>query len=91
MHCVLDIVEVGNKTFMERMFGFQVVEKLVKIKKGAGGSCDYVVGLLKGISKCKNLTPTEPKVMKQQVVRKVRGALKNHKLQDIGSCGCLHV
>ncbi|XP_073015452.1 uncharacterized protein [Primulina eburnea] len=81
VHCVLDIVEVGNKTCMERMFGLQVVEKLVKIEKDAGGSGEYVVGLLKGISKCKNLNPTERKVMKQQVIRKVRGTLKNHKFQ----------
>ncbi|KAL0425093.1 UNVERIFIED_CONTAM: hypothetical protein Sradi_1044100 [Sesamum radiatum] len=81
VYCVLDIVEVGNKTCIERMFLLQVVEKLVKIERVTGGTGEHVVGLLKGISKCKNLTAAERKVMKQQVVKKVRAALKGHKLE----------
>ncbi|KAL0463920.1 UNVERIFIED_CONTAM: hypothetical protein Slati_0279600 [Sesamum latifolium] len=81
VYCVLDIVEVGNKTCIERMFSLQVVEKLVKIERVTGGTGEHVVGLLKGISKCKNLTAAERKVMKQQVVKKVRAALKGHKLE----------
>ncbi|XP_011081248.1 uncharacterized protein LOC105164324 [Sesamum indicum] len=81
MYCVLDIVEVGNKTCIERMFSLQVVEKLVTIERVTGGTGEHVVGLLKGISKCKNLTAAERKVMKQQVVKKVRAAIKGHKLE----------
>ncbi|KAL8537522.1 hypothetical protein ACS0TY_012593 [Phlomoides rotata] len=83
LHCVLDIVEMGNKTCLERMFSSShVVEKIVKIEKLSGGTGEHVVGLLKGISKCKSLTASsERKAMKQQVVRKVRMAIKGHKLE----------
>ncbi|KAI3463387.1 hypothetical protein Pfo_020050 [Paulownia fortunei] len=81
VHCILDIVEVGHKTCLERMILLQVVEKLVKIEKCTGGTGEHVVGLLKGISKCKNLTAAERKVMKQQAAKKVRTALKGHKLE----------
>lgn len=81
LHCILDIIEMGNKNGLERMFSLQVVEKLVRIEKGTGGTGEHIVGLLKGISKCKNLTAAERKAMKQQVVKKVRIALKGHKLE----------
>lgn len=81
MHCVLDIVEVGNKACLDKMFLLQVVEKFVKVEKGSGGTGEHVVGLLKGMSKCKNLTAAERKVMKQQVVKKVRTCLKGHKIE----------
>lgn len=81
LNCVLDVVEVGNKTCLERMFSLQLVEKLAKIEKAHGGSGEIVVGFLKGISKCKHLTTAERWVMKQQVVRKTRAALKGHKFE----------
>ncbi|XAR50569.1 hypothetical protein NMG60_11004924 [Bertholletia excelsa] len=71
VHCVLDIVEVGNKACLERMLSLQVVEKLIRIEKASGGTGENVVGFLKGVDK----------VMKQQVVRKVRAALKGHKFE----------
>jgi len=40
-----------------------------------------VVGFLKGMDKCKYLSTGERKVMKQQVVRKVRAAMKGHKFE----------
>lgn len=81
LNCVLDVVEVGNKICLERMFSLQVIEKLAKIEKSRGGSGATVVGFLKGISKCKHLTTAERWVMKQQVVRKARAALKGHKFE----------
>lgn len=32
VHCLLDIVELGNKNCLERMFSLQVVEKLAKLE-----------------------------------------------------------
>lgn len=81
LNCVLDVIEVGNKTCLERMFSLQVVEKLAKLEKAHGGSGETVVGFLKGISKCKHLTTAERWVMKQQVVRKARAAFKGHKFE----------
>lgn len=81
VNCVLDIVELGNKACLERMFTLQVVEKLVKIERTSGGSGKTVVGFIKGIDKCKHLSTAERRVMKQQVVRKVRAALKGHKFE----------
>ncbi|CBI36281.3 hypothetical protein VitviT2T_013599 [Vitis vinifera] len=79
MHCILDIVELGSKACLERMLSLQVVEKLVRIEKANGGSGETLVGFLRGIDKCKHLLTAERRVMKQQVVRKVRAALKGHK------------
>ncbi|KAL4626396.1 hypothetical protein ACB092_05G092800 [Castanea dentata] len=82
VHCLLDIVELGNKKCLERMFSLQVVEKLAKLEKLSGGSGETVVGFLKGIDKCKHLSQAERRVMKQQVVRKVRVAMKGHKFES---------
>ncbi|KAK9282114.1 hypothetical protein L1049_005026 [Liquidambar formosana] len=81
VHCVLDIVELGNKACLERMFSLQLVEKLVSIEKASGGSGETLVGLLKGMDRCKNLSTAERRVMKQQVVRKVRATLKGYKFE----------
>ncbi|GAV65998.1 NB-ARC domain-containing protein [Cephalotus follicularis] len=81
VHCVLDIVELGNKASLERMLSLQVVEKLVKLEKASGSSGETVVGFLKGMDKCKHLSVAERRVMKQQVVRKVRAGLKGHKFE----------
>jgi len=81
VHCLLDIVELGNKACLERMFSLQVVEKLAKLERVSGGSGETVVGFLKGMDKCKYLSTGERKVMKQQVVRKVRAAMKGHKFE----------
>lgn len=79
MHFMLDIVELGNKACLEKMLSLQVVEKLTKLEKCGGGSGENVVGFFKGIDKCKHLSMAERKVMKQQVVRKVRSSFKGHK------------
>lgn len=49
LHSLLDIVELGNKTSLERMFSLQVVEKLAMLEKVSGGSGETVVGFLKGM------------------------------------------
>lgn len=81
IHCILDIVEVGDKTCLERILSLQVVEKLVRIQKAAGGSGEMLVGFLRGMDKCKNLSTAERRVMKLQVVRKIKAALKGHKFE----------
>ncbi|KAK1592652.1 hypothetical protein Q3G72_028296 [Acer saccharum] len=81
MHCVVDIVELGNKACLARMLSLQVVEKLVKVEKTSGGSGETLTEFLKGMDKCKHLSIAERKLMKQQVVRKVRAALKGHKFE----------
>lgn len=79
MQCLLDVVELGNKACLERMFSLQVVEKLVKIERTSGGSGEILVRFLKGMDKCKNLSVAERRVMKQQVIRKVRSVIRGHK------------
>lgn len=81
MHCIVDIVELGKKAYLERMLSLQVVEKLVKIEKNSGGSGETLGEFLKGIDKCKHLSMAERRVMKQQVLRKVRTTLKGHKFE----------
>uniref|UniRef100_A0A5B7BH54 NB-ARC domain-containing protein n=1 Tax=Davidia involucrata TaxID=16924 RepID=A0A5B7BH54_DAVIN len=81
VQCILDLVELGNKACLERMFSLQVVEKLVRIEEAGEGTGESVVGFLRGVDKCKHLTTAERKVMKQQVLRKVRAALKGHKFE----------
>ncbi|KAJ7951879.1 Disease resistance protein [Quillaja saponaria] len=82
MQCILDLIELGNKACLERMFSLQVVEKMAKLEKTCVGSGKIVIGFLKGIDKCKHLSIAERKVMKQQVVRKVRVTLKGHKIES---------
>jgi hypothetical protein len=81
VHCILDLVELGNKSCLEQMLSLQVVEKLVKLEKNTGGSGETIVGFLKGMDKCKHLSMMERRVIKQQVVRKIRACLKGHKFE----------
>ncbi|KAJ6308805.1 hypothetical protein OIU76_018402 [Salix suchowensis] len=81
VHCILDLVELGNRSCLEQMLSLQVVEKLVKLEKITGGSGETIVGFLKGMDKCKHLSMMERRVIKQQVVRKIRASLKGHKLE----------
>ncbi|KAJ6715142.1 hypothetical protein OIU85_026625 [Salix viminalis] len=81
VHCILDLVELGNRSCLEQMLSLQVVEKLVKLENITGGSGETIVGFLKGMDKCKHLSMMERRVIKQQVVRKIRASLKGHKLE----------
>ncbi|KAG9459677.1 hypothetical protein H6P81_004185 [Aristolochia fimbriata] len=80
-HCLLDLVQVGNKQSMERIFSLQVVEKFVTLEKAGSNFKGIVVSFVKGMDKCKHLSTTERRVMKQQVLRKVRTAVKGYKLE----------
>ncbi|XP_068652467.1 uncharacterized protein [Aristolochia californica] len=80
-HCLLDLVQLGNKQFMERIFLLHVVEKFVTLEKMGGNFQGIVVSFVKGMDKCKNLSTAERRVMKQQVLRKVKTAVKGHKLE----------
>uniref|UniRef100_A0A1D1XP08 Putative disease resistance protein At1g59620 n=1 Tax=Anthurium amnicola TaxID=1678845 RepID=A0A1D1XP08_9ARAE len=82
MHFILDLVEMGSKPCIERMFSLQVVEKLACLQKAGGCFSGVLVNFLKGLDKCKNLSAPERRVMKQQVVRKVRASMKGHKLES---------
>jgi hypothetical protein len=64
------------------MLSSQVVEKLVRLEKVTRGSGETIVGFLEGMDKCKDLSMMERKVIKQQVVRKVRASLKGHKFDS---------
>ncbi|XP_031473046.1 uncharacterized protein LOC116245680 [Nymphaea colorata] len=79
-HCLYDIVEIGNKLCIERMLAAQVVEKLVNLEKSGRGFGDPVVKFLKGLDKCR-LSVAERRVLKQQISRKVKSAIKGHKLE----------
>ncbi|KAK0595683.1 hypothetical protein LWI29_009009 [Acer saccharum] len=59
MHCVVDIVELGNKACLERILSLQAVEKLVKLEKTSGGSGETLTEFLKGMDKCKHLSIAE--------------------------------
>lgn len=61
VHCLLDMIELGNKACLERMFSLQVVEKLAKLETVNGGSGETVVGFLKGMDKCKYFSIAERK------------------------------
>ncbi|KAL5976950.1 hypothetical protein ACLOJK_021287 [Asimina triloba] len=81
MHCLLDLVEVGSKPAVERIFSPQIVEKFMALEKMGGDFSGTVVKFIKGMDKCKHLSAAERRVMKQQVVRKVRAAIKGHKFE----------
>ncbi|MQM13202.1 hypothetical protein Taro_046124 [Colocasia esculenta] len=81
MHLILDLVEMGSKRCIERTFSLQVVEKLVCLEKAGGSFNSVLVNFLKSLDKCKNLSVAERRVLKQQVVRKVRVSAKGHKLE----------
>ncbi|KAJ8755717.1 hypothetical protein K2173_024261 [Erythroxylum novogranatense] len=81
LQCIFDLVELGNKVCLERMLSLQLVEKLVKVEKANGGTGKTVVEFLKEMDRCKHLSTMERRVLKQQVVRKIRASLKGHKFE----------
>lgn len=70
---LMDTVELGTKPCIERMISSQVVEKLVNIEKIGGNFRGAVVRFIRYGVKIYR--------MKQQVVRKVRAAVRGHKLE----------
>ena len=81
MLLVLDLVEMGSKSCVERILSLQGVEKLVGLEKSGGIFCGVLVNFLKGLDKCKNLSSAERQVLRQQVSRKIRVSIKGHKME----------
>lgn len=51
------------------------------LEKTGGGFSGTVVSFLKGMDKGKHMSTAERRVMKQQVVRKVRASVKGHRFE----------
>jgi hypothetical protein len=63
------------------MLASQVVEKLVALEKGGDPFGGAVSRYIQGLNMCKKLQPAERAVMKQHILRKVRSAVRGHKLE----------
>ncbi|XP_072964487.1 uncharacterized protein [Typha angustifolia] len=77
---LIDLVEVGSKPCIEKMLSLQAIEKLVSVEKIGGIFNGTVVRFIKGLNMCENLSVPERRVMKLQVARKVRAAVRGQKL-----------
>jgi hypothetical protein len=81
MQLLIDIAEVGTKPCIERMLTSQVVEKLVALEKAGEPFGGVVSRYIQGLNMCKNVQSAERAVMKQHILRKVRSAIRGHKLE----------
>lgn len=81
MQLLADIVVVGTKPCIERMLASQVIEKLVALEKFGEPFSGAVSRYMQGLNMCKNLQSAERAVMKQHILRKVRSAVRGHKLE----------
>ncbi|OQU84598.1 hypothetical protein SORBI_3004G085900 [Sorghum bicolor] len=81
MQFLVDIAEVGTKPCIERMLSSQVVEKLVALEKAGDPFGGAVSRYIQGLNMCKKLQTAERAVMKQHILRKVRSAVRGHKLE----------
>ncbi|KAF8691454.1 hypothetical protein HU200_040595 [Digitaria exilis] len=82
MQLLVDIAVVGTKPCIERMLASQVVEKLVALEKAGDEPFDGAVSrYIEGLNMCKNVQSAERAVMKQHILRKVRSAVRGHKLE----------
>lgn len=79
---LLDLVETGSKPCIERMLSLGLIEKLLSMEMAGGKLIGGVVRFLRGLELCKNISAAERRVMKQQIVRKVREDLVGHKLES---------
>ncbi|GMN50048.1 hypothetical protein TIFTF001_019205 [Ficus carica] len=61
--------------------GVLILNRIGWIEKSGGGFGSNLVEFLKGIDRCKHLSVAERRLMKQQVIRKVKAAIKGHKLE----------
>ncbi|ERN04516.1 hypothetical protein AMTRI_Chr05g71380 [Amborella trichopoda] len=76
--CLQDLVEVGSKACIDKIFSLQVIEKIA-LDKNNSKIKDIIVNFVKGLDKCKNLSSAERRVLKQQIIRKVRASVRGHK------------
>ncbi|WVZ77421.1 hypothetical protein U9M48_025286 [Paspalum notatum var. saurae] len=81
MQLLVDIAVVGTKPCIERMLASQVVEKLVALEKSGKPFSGAVSRYIQGLNMCKNVQSAERAVMKQHILRKVRSAVRGHKLE----------
>ncbi|CAL4970725.1 unnamed protein product [Urochloa decumbens] len=81
MQLLVDIAVVGTKPCIERMLAYQVIEKLVALEKTGEPFCGAVSRYIQGLNMCKNVQSAERAVMKQHILRKVRSAVRGHKLE----------
>ncbi|OEL25618.1 hypothetical protein BAE44_0013360 [Dichanthelium oligosanthes] len=81
MQLLVDIAVVGTKPCIERMLTSQVVEKLVALEKAGEPFGGAVSRYIQGLNMCKNVQSAERAVMKQHILRKVRSAVRGHKLE----------
>ncbi|CAN6243501.1 unnamed protein product [Urochloa humidicola] len=81
MQLLVDIAVVGTKPCIERMLAYQVIEKLVSLEKTGQPFGGAVSRYIQGLNMCKNVQSAERAVMKQHILRKVRSAVRGHKLE----------
>jgi len=81
MQLLVDIAVVGTKPCIERMLASHVVEKLVALEKAGEPFGGAVSRYIQGLNMCKNVQSAERAVMKQHILRKVRSAVRGHKLE----------
>lgn len=81
MQLLVDIAAVGTKPCIERMLSSQIIEKLVTLEKAGGSFSGAVSRYIHGLNMCKNVQSAERTVMKQHILRKVRSAVRGHKLE----------
>ena len=81
MQLLVDIAVVGTKPCIERMLASHVVEKLVALEKAGEPFGRAVSRYIQGLNMCKNVQSAERAVMKQHILRKVRSAVRGHKLE----------
>lgn len=63
------------------MLASQIVEKLVALEKAGDPFRGAMSWYIQGLNMCKKLQSAERAVMKQHILRKVRSAVRGHKLE----------
>ncbi|KAG8070364.1 hypothetical protein GUJ93_ZPchr0006g43158 [Zizania palustris] len=78
---LVDIAMVATKPCIERMLSSQIIEKLVALEKAGGSFSGAVSRYIQGLNLSENIQTAERAVMKQQILRKVRSAVRGHDLE----------
>ncbi|KAL5211889.1 hypothetical protein ABZP36_022736 [Zizania latifolia] len=78
---LVDIAMVGTKPCIERMLSSQIIEKFVALEKAGGSFSGTVSRYIQGLNLSENIQTAERAVMKQQILRKVRSAVRGHNLE----------
>ncbi|ERN04520.1 hypothetical protein AMTR_s00081p00135220 [Amborella trichopoda] len=83
--CLQDLVEVGSKACIDKIFSLHVIEKIA-LDKNNSKIKDIIVNFVKGLDKCKNLSSAERGVLKQQIIRKVSASVGSQTGSTYYSC-----